>query len=352
MILTHPATIRPVDRNCVIGIDLGGTNVRAGAFYEDGSAAGQSFSNPSNAQQGTEAILVAVAKTAHEAAEAAQMKPTSIGIAIPGHVDDDTGIVLWSPNFGEEVNGVFTSWRNVVVREPLSKLIDLPIHMGNDANLAALGEYRFGSGKNSARCLVMLTLGTGVGGGVVMASSSVQGKATGSLVLLGGNKGGAELGHTVINYQGPECTSGEYGSLEGYMGRDAIIRRTQHRLGRGRESILNSLVSGDLSKLTPKHLSIAADQGDDVAIEVYQEIGTMLGVCIGNCINIFAPDVVAIGGQVAKAGDWLLGPARKAARNIGIPSLFGDATILVAEQIEDAGMLGGAALALHAMSGA
>jgi len=334
---------------CVIGVDLGGTNVRAGAFYEDGSPAGQSFSNPSNAQHGTQAVLEAIAKTVHEAAAASADQPVAIGMAIPGHIDDAVGQVIWAPNFGEEINGVFVSWRNVLIREPLSKLVNLPIYMGNDANLAALGEYRFGCGKDSAKCLVLLTLGTGVGGGVVMAPASVQGKASGPLILLGGNKGGAELGHTVINYQGMDCNSGEYGSIEGYIGRDALIKRAVHRISRGRETLLPSLVQNELSQLTPRHLSEAADLGDELAIEVLEEAGTMLGVAIGNMINVFAPDIVAIGGQIAKAGEWLLGPARKTARNVGAPSLFVDAKIMVAEKIADAGMLGGAALAIQSI---
>ena len=331
----------------MIGVDLGGTNVRAGSFYEDGSEAGESFSNSSNAQHGVEAVLQAIAKTVLEAEAAASTKPGSIGLAIPGHIDDEIGQVVWAPNFGETVNGVFSYWKDVPIREPLTKLVSMPVHMGNDANLAALGEYKFGSGKNSARCLVMLTLGTGVGGGVVMAPQAVQGHARGPLVLLGGNKGGAELGHTVINYQGPDCNAGEYGSVEGYIGRDAIIKRAQHRLSRGRISILSEIVADDLSKLTPLHLSEAADKGDEVSIEVFEEVGTMLGVAIANCITIFAPDIVAIGGQIAKAGEWILGPARKSAQNIAVPSLFKDAKIVVAEQITEAGMLGGAALALE-----
>ncbi len=332
---------------CVIGVDLGGTNVRAGSFYEDGSEAGQSFSNSSNAQHGVQAVMEAIAKTVAEAEAASAAKPESIGMAIPGHIDDTAGTVVWAPNFGEVINGVFQSWRDVPIREPLSKLLSLPIHMGNDANLAALGEYRFGSGKNSARCLVMYTLGTGVGGGVVMGPESVQGPASGPLVLLGGNKGGAELGHTVVNYMGADCSAGEYGSLESYVGRDAIMKRTLLRLGRGRQSLLPEMVNGDLVKLTPLHLSQAADLGDEVAIEIFEEVGTMLGVGIANSITVFAPDVVAVGGQIAKAGEWILGPARKTARNTAIPSLYRDAKIVVAEQITEAGMLGAAALALQ-----
>ncbi|WP_158409120.1 ROK family protein [Fimbriimonas ginsengisoli] len=333
--------------SCVIGVDLGGTNVRAGAFYEDGSEAGPSYSNPSKAQEGTPAILASIAATIQQAVATAAVKPTEVGLAIPGHVDDERGMIVWAPNFGENVNGVFKYWENVEVRDPLAKMTGLNIRMGNDANLAALGEYKFGTGRNSAKCLVMLTIGTGIGGGVVMAPISVQGDARGPLVLLGGNKGGAELGHTVVNYQGPECNSGEFGSLESYCQRDAIVRRAQHRIRRGRKTILNDMVGEDLSKLTPKHISQAAEQGDEVSLEVWEEVGTMLGVGIGNFIAIFAPDIVAIGGQIAKAGDLLLKPAIRTARNVAVPSLFSDAKIVVAEQIEDAGMLGGAALALE-----
>jgi glucokinase len=180
-----------------------------------------------------------------------------------------------------------------------------------------------------------------------MAPAAVQGEARGPLILVGGNKGGAELGHTVISYQGPDCNAGEYGAIEGYCQRDAIVRRAQHRLRRGRESILLEIAGGDIAKITPKDLSEAADRGDEVALEVWDEVGTMLGVGIGNFINIFAPDIVAIGGQIAKAGDWLLKPAVRTARNVAVPSLFKDATIQIAEQIDDAGMLGGAALALQ-----
>ena len=333
---------------CVIGVDLGGTNVRAGAFFENGTPAGPSFSNPSRAQSGTEAIMDAIAATVGQAKAASGVAPEAIGIAIPGHIDDAAGVVRWAPNFGESAGGVFHYWKNVPFRGALAPKVGLPLHMDNDANAAALGEYRFGTGRNSAKCLVMLTIGTGIGGGVVLSPDAVLGDARGPLVLVGGNKGGAELGHVVIAHNGMDCNAGEYGSIEGYCQRDAIIRRAQHRLNRGRKSVLNDLV-GDISDITPKHLSEAAAQGDEVALEIWDEVGTMLGVGIGNYINIFAPDVVAIGGNIARAGDFLLKPAIREARNVAIPSLFEDARITVAEQIDDAGMLGGAALALEAL---
>jgi glucokinase len=339
-----------VQRQCVIGVDLGGTNVRAGAYFEDGSEAGPKFSHPSNAQSGTAAILSAIISTVTQAREKAEGDVKLIGLAIPGFVDNAAGMVRWAPNFGETIEGVFRYWENVPIREPLEHSLGLPIIMGNDANLAALGEYRFGTGKNSAKCLVMITVGTGIGGGVVLSPASVLGKAKGPLVLLGGNEGGAELGHVILVHNGLDAHTGAYGALEGYCQRDAIVKRAQHRLLRRRPSILNEMCEHDVAKLTPLHLSLAAEKGDEVAIEVWSEIGEMLGVAIGSFINVFAPDVVAIGGQIAKAGDFLLGPARKSARNIAIPALYEFAQIVEAEQVEDAGMLGAAAVAIEALS--
>lgn len=332
----------------VIGVDLGGTNVRACAYFEDGSAAGPKFSHASDAQSGTEAVVEAISVAVQNAREASTVPIDRVGIAVPGHIDDARGIVRWSPNFGREINGVFRYWRDEPLKAPLEARIGLPVSMGNDANLAALGEYRFGSGKNSAKCLVLITVGTGIGGGVVMSADSVQGDARGPLLLLGGNKGGAELGHTIIQHGGLTCNSGEYGSLEAYCQRDSIIERAVNRLRRGRLSVMHEMVGGDLGNVTPQVIGEAADAGDALAIEIWQEVGTYLGASLGSFINVFAPDIVAVGGQIAKAGEWLLGPARLAAQNAAIPSLFEDAKIVLAECIEDAGMQGGAALALQA----
>lgn len=339
-----------MDRFCVIGVDLGGTNVRARAYFQDGSPAGERSSNPSKAQDGTDAILAQTALTIQQAVDAAEAPCRAVGLAIPGHIDNAEGLVRWAPNFGESIDGIFRSWRNVPIRQPLQARVNLPIYMDNDANLAALGEYMFGTGRNSAHCLVLLTLGTGVGGGVVMSPHSVVGDCRGPLMLVGGNKGGAELGHIVLTHGGLDCHAGSYGSLEAYCQRDSVVKRVLHRLRRGRKSSITDLVHGDLSRITPLTISQAADQGDDLAIEVWTEVGTWLGVGIGSCVNIFAPDVVAIGGQIAKAGEHLLGPARKTALNIAIPSLFEDVKIVQAEQIDDAGMMGGAALALESLN--
>lgn len=336
-------------QRCVIGVDLGGTNVRAQAFFDDGSPAGVGFENPSRAQKGTAAILDSVASTIRQAEEAATGTCEAIGLSIPGHVDSRAGVVRWAPNFGEEIGGVFHYWKDVPIREPLKKYIDLPLFMDNDANLAALGEYRYGCGENKAKAFVMITLGTGIGGGVILTNHSVIGKAEGPLILVGGNHGGAELGHIVVDNNGLDCNAGTYGTVEAYCQRDAIVRRAQYKLIRGRDSVLSDLIEGDHTRITPRLIFEGASQGDEMCIEVFREVGEVLGVGIANYINIFAPDVLAVGGQVSRAGDFIMKPAIASARNNAIMSLFNDCKIQLAHRIGDAGMLGAAALAFEGL---
>jgi glucokinase len=331
----------------VVGVDLGGTNVRAQAVAADGSLQGPLVSRPSFGQDGQQRTLAALSQAVEQACEG--RKPEAIGIALPGHVDDAAGRVIWAPNFAETRDGVAYGWRNVNVRSALSAQFGCPVLLGNDANCAALGEYRFGAGENKAQCLVLLTVGTGVGGGVVLGPGSVMGAATGPLLLLGGGKMGGELGHVLIRQGGLDCNAGSYGALEAYCRRDAIIQRARHRIQRGRKTALWDMVEGDLSRLTPKLLTEAADAGDAVAIDIWREVGVALGAGIGSLMNVFAPDVFAIGGQISGAGEWLLEPARLEARYIALPQAFEACRIVAAQRVDDAGLLGGAAAAWAAL---
>lgn len=323
----------------VVGVDLGGTNVRAQAFGPEGQAVSDRVEAPSRAQEGFEATADAVC----QAVLAACPRPARIGMAVPGHIDSASGVVRWAPNFGHETPAGFAYWEDVPLGAAVQSRVGAPTVLGNDANCAALGEYRFGSGRGTASCLVMITVGTGIGGGVVLGPGSVWGGSpSGPMVLLGGNQGGAELGHLCLVRGGLDCNAGSYGAFEAYCQRDAIVARARHKLRRGQESSLHALALG----LEPRDIAAAADAGDELAREVWEEVGGYLGAGIGSLINVFAPEVFAVGGQIAKAGEWLLGPARREARNVAIPSLFRDCRIVLAEQAEDAGLLGAAALAL------
>ncbi|MBL8065552.1 MAG: ROK family protein [Chthonomonadaceae bacterium] len=334
-----------MSESLVLGIDLGGTNARAAAVNFSTGIEGERFEVPSNAQKGTQAILEALTSVVTKVRSQSCLHVSKIGLSVPGHVDNRNGLVRWAPNFGETRDGVFHYWKDVPLRDELSFRTGLDVVMGNDANCAALGEYIFGAGRSNASCLVLLTVGTGIGGGVVLSPGSVEGEARGPLLLVGGNRGGAELGHITVSRGGLDCNAGSYGALEAYCQRDAIVRRAQHQLRRGTKSLVLDLVGADLSKVTPLILTEAADLGDALAIDVWREIGTYLGTGIGSLINVFSPDLFAIGGQIAKAGKWLVAPAIEEAQRIAIPTLFADCRICLAEVLDDAGLLGAAALA-------
>ncbi|MCS7301096.1 MAG: ROK family protein [Fimbriimonadales bacterium] len=335
----------------VIGVDLGGTNVRAAALSRTGELLAPPVQHPSRAQEGFKITLEQITLTIREAVEAAGVAPAMIGMAVPGHIDSARGVVRWAPNFGEMREGIFEVWRDVPLGEAIRARLNLPVVMGNDANLAALGEYYYGVGRGQARGLVMLTLGTGIGGGVVLTRHQLQGNAhwEGGALLVGLGGGAGELGHAIINFAGPRCGCGAPGCIEAYARRDAIIERAREAMRRNPDSLLNRLTEGDPAKITPALVSQAAEQGDATAIALWREIGAYLGVAIATFINIFNPEIVAIGGQIAKAGAPLFEAIHQTVRDYALPTLLQDCQILPAERVDDAGILGGAALAWQAV---
>ncbi|MCS7273765.1 MAG: ROK family protein [Fimbriimonadales bacterium] len=331
----------------VVGVDLGGTNVRAAVVNREGALLSTLVQHPSRAQDGFQATLQQIVRTIREAIEAAGTSPAAVGMAVPGHIDAARGVVRWAPNFGEYRNGIFEVWRDVPLAAAVQAELNLPVVMGNDANLAALGEYYYGVGRGRARGLIMITLGTGIGGGVVLSHAQVQGGARweGGILLVGLSGGGAELGHTVIDFAGPRCGCGVRGCIEAYAKRDAIIEMARESMQRNPQSLLYTLANGDPTQITPALVSQAAQQGDPVALAIWHEVGTYLGVAIANFINIFNPEIVAIGGQIAKAGAPLFDAIHATVRNYALPTLLEECQIVPAERLEDAGILGGAALA-------
>jgi glucokinase len=333
----------------VIGVDLGGTNVRAVALDSKGQERGQFCIASSRAREGAAAVVAACVEVIRGAVKSADCQCSGVGMAVPGHIDTVRGVVLWAPNFGETVGGVFRHFADVPLAGPVAKEVGLPVVMGNDANLAALGEYRFGCGENRAEGLVMFTLGTGIGGGVVLVSPQLDGAAPDGkpVLLVGSNGGGAELGHTIVAAGGPRCGCGAYGCLEALVNANAIVLRGQAKLEHNASGILARLCGNDPGKITPKLLSQAAEQGDECAFEVWRETGFYLGLGIANAINTFVPEIVAIGGNIAQAGAPLMDPAIQSARDAAIPTLFSATRIVRAKEDDRAGVLGGAALALR-----
>jgi len=320
----------------VVGIDLGATNVRA-AIIERGSgqimARGENIS--SRGMEGPEltAMQIALAaKTALETAGTTAEQVLGIGIAVPGHVKANEGRVKWAPNFKDQ-------WKDVPIAALIEKHLGLPVQIGNDANVAALGEFRFGAGR-AVRHMIMMTLGTGIGGGII-----VDGK------LLDGHDGGAgEIGHMIINPGGRGGNSA-FGSVEGESQISAIVERAARKIQEGFPTSLGERVDFDRFALTPAIIAEEAQKGDAVALEVFEETGYYLGICATNLINLFNPEMIVIGGGVAQAGDIILEPIRRTATATAIRSLSRTCRIVPAELGDNAGIYGGAAIVLQEVAG-
>jgi len=325
----------------VVGVDLGGTNVRAAVVSQDEKIIGQAR-NPSEAKNGAARVVAQVVRTVREAMAGAKRKPEEIGavgLAIPGHIDARTGVIHWSPNFGEVVDGQFRMFLDVPFTGPISESLGLAAYGGNDANIAALGEFRYGAGRHVDH-MVMFTLGTGIGSGVI-----VDGR------LVTGSTGGAvELGHHVIVAGGRQCGCGTFGCLEAYCGTDAILERALRALESNRESLLRERLQGDKTTLTPKVIDEAARAGDALAREVFEETGYYLGIGIGNTVNIFNPERVVIGGGIRKA-TGLLAAAERSMRLHTVYSIARNCRIVEATLGDDAGVMGAAELAWRKVGG-
>lgn len=314
----------------IIGVDLGGTNVRGAIVSEDGSLTNRK-EHPSHAREGADACWEAVRRLVDEVAVG--RLPDAVGIAIPGHIDAVNGIVLWAPNFGEVVEGKLRIWEDVDAFGPLKGVSRSRVAIGNDANLAALGEYRHGVGKGSVDGLVLFTLGTGVGTGAVISPRGAPG-LPGPTVYIGHRGGAAEMGHVKIVTDGRPCGCESRGCLEAYCGTPGLLQTARE----------NGFDATD-----PRALFEAAEAGDARALASWEAFGGHLGIAVANTINTWAPEVVAIGGQIAGAWKYFAPSMERVARGQSIESLSRGTRIVQAEKREDAGILGAAELARQSL---
>ena len=325
----------------VVGVDLGGTNVRAAIMSKNEKIVGQAR-NGSDAKLGARRVVKSVADTVRQAVDDAGLKMDQIGgvgIAVPGHIDSKTGVIHWSPNFGEMVEGQLQIFLDVPFTEPVSDELGVPAWASNDANVAALGEFRYGAGRE-VNDMVMFTLGTGIGGGVI----------SGGKLVTGSTGGAVEIGHQVIVAGGRQCGCGTFGCLEAYCGTNGILERALRAIETNRQSLLWEKIQGDKSTLTPKLIDSAVEAGDRVALEVFEETGYYLGIGIANAVNFFNPSLIVIGGGIRKA-TGLLAAAERSMRRHTIFSLAHTCRIVEAVLGEDAGVMGAAELAWRKVAG-
>ena len=319
--------------NHVVGVDLGGTNVRASVVGRDGKIVSE-FRTESLAMEGLDITIGQIVKAVKAAIKLSNVDTSDIagvGMGVPGTIRSEEGIVLWSPNFKD--------WNGVGLLAPIVKAIGLPVIMANDANAAAFGEYTFGAGRG-AKFMVMFTLGTGIGSGLI-----VDGK-----IYTGVSEAAPELGHQIILAGGPRCGCGRFGCLEALAKRDAICDRAARKASLGRRTSLWELAGHDLADLTPAMIAQAAAGGDAVATETLDETGYYVGIGVANAINILSPDRVIIGGGIAQAGDLLFDPIRRSVAIHALAVPLQACEILPAALGDDAGVLGAAAIVLSKMS--
>ena len=310
-----------------IGIDLGGTNIVAAVVDEDYKILTKA-STKTNRPRPAEAIADDMAAMAIQAVKDAGLTMDDIewvGVGTPGIANSETGIIEYSNNLGFE---------NTPMADLIRKHIDKPIYIENDANAAAYGEYVAGAAKG-AKNAVCITLGTGVGGGIIIDGQ----------IYAGSNFGGAEIGHTVISIDGPQCSCGRKGCFEVYSSATGLIRMTKEKMDAVPDSVMHKITEERNGKVSARTAFDAMRQGDAAAKEVVDFYIKALATGITNTINIFQPDILCVGGGVCNEGDALLLPMKALVeQEVYTRNSPKNTRIVIAELGNDAGLIGAAFL--------
>jgi glucokinase len=311
-------------------VDIGGTKTACAV----GTSAGKILArreHPTPLKRGPEAWLERIARELRRVRRETRgtlPTPESIGVACGGPLDSKTGVIYSPPNL--------PGWDGVPVKGFLEERLGLPVFVENDANAGALAEHRFGAGRGT-RNLVYLTLGTGIGGGII-----IEGR-----LYRGTTDDAGEIGHTTILPDGPECLCGKRGCLEALVAGPAIGRRAQRTAREYPESLMHRF-AGSAETITAVHALEAARAGDRAAREVWRETGQYLGIGIANLVQVLNPQVVVLGTIAVHARGILLGPTRRSAREHAWPRAWKAVRIVPAKLGERVGDLAALCCALNA----
>ena len=311
----------------IVGVDLGGTRIRACLADERGTILARA-NRLTLAEEGLDAVLRRIVEAVREAiGKHKASEITGLGITAPGPLDPKTGVIFTPPNL--------PGWHNVPLKAILEKELGLPVYAGNDANLAALGERHFGAGQG-VDDLIYITVSTGIGGGVI---------ACGKL-LVGAAGAAAEVGHHTIDIHGPRCNCGNVCCLEVLAAGPAIARQAIAAIQRGEETLMATLAQQAGDVVTAAHVTRAAHAGDAVAGRIMRQVGEYIGVGVVNLLHLFNPRLVIIGGGVAMgAGELLFGPIREMVQERAM-EIYRPTRIVPADLGDDVGLLGAVALVL------
>jgi glucokinase len=305
----------------IIGVDLGGTFVKIGLVDSSTGEILKKSEIETKVEFGGDVVVKRIAQAISDLVGSEQYE--AVGIGSPGSIDKNNGIVRFSPNFPD--------WNNFPLGPKLSEFLNKKVYVENDANSFALGEKWFGAGRGKKH-IIALTLGTGVGGGIISHD----------FLITGANGIGGELGHVIINPQGPLCGCGNYGCLESYASATAIVRMSKER----QKKFPDSLIYKN-KEVTAKAVFDAAKQNDRLALMIRDEVVEALATAITGFIHTFNPEVIIIGGGVSKAGDILFEPLKKRTNELVMPSFKNTYEILQSPLVENAGILGAASIVLQ-----
>jgi len=313
----------------IIGVDLGGTNVKTALVSRDKKVLGKD-SRPTRAEEGPEAVMTCMAESVEAVIAQTGARRDDVlaaGIGAPGPMNWQTGVVYSPPNL--------PGWKNVPLADEMTKRLGFPVYVDNDANVACYGEYWLGAGQG-AENMCLLTLGTGVGGGIVVFGQ----------LLRGIDGTAAEIGHLKVMRGGRACGCGATGCLEAYGSVTGMVRTAVEGIESGRKTILTDWCKGDLKAITGKMISDGIEQGDEFCRWVMNETGVWLGIGISSLINLLNPEKVILCGGMIAAGDVLFDPIRKTARELTFEVPANRAQILAAGLGADSGVIGSAGCAL------
>lgn len=319
----------PSSNRLFLGIDLGGTKIAAGVVDERGRILAREYCE-TEASRGPEAVFQRLFQITGQLLGTEEIDRSAIcaiGVAAPGPIDSRSGVVTAPPNL--------PGWDNVPLANLIHAEFGLPAYLENDANSAALGEHRFGSGQG-CRHMVYVTASTGIGGGFIL-----DGK-----LYTGATGGAAEVGHMTIVPYGPLCGCGNRGCLEALSSGTAIAREARRHMERGVSTLIAELADGDPERVTAKLVAEAAERGDPEANRILTQAMNYLGVGMANLVNLLNPELLVIGGGLSKMGDRLFEPVRQAIDLRAFASAAEAVEIRRAQLGDDVGLLGAAAVAI------
>jgi len=308
----------------IVSVDLGGTNIRVALVDQNGKII-EKQEIPTRVAEGEKIVIRQMKELIRDVIKKSKMavqQIMGIGIASPGPLDTKTGVIINTPNLG---------WKNVPLKDAIEEEFHLPTYVDNDGNLAALGEYWLGAGVK-VNYLVCLTLGTGIGGGIIINGE----------IFHGATDAAGELGHVIVEPNGLRCGCGNYGCMEAYASGTGITKRTTQAIKEGAVTSITELVKNQLEKITPLIVYQAATKGDELANHILNETARYLGIGIVSIVNVLNPQLVIIGGRVVQMGELLLNYIKDEVAKRAFLEPCKRIAIVPAKLGDDAGIIGAA----------